>query len=123
MRIRYSGDAEAKNLAVPGGLIECPRMEWVDVEAEAERLGIPVEHAQIAARGVVKQDEWQLEGAVKAARTRKKAAKKASKSDADDPTLAGRFSDQGPELVVLPEGTEISNTDVQSDDTPSGEEA
>lgn len=81
MRVRYAGEAEAKDLAVPGGFIHFPRMEWVDIEAEAERLGIPVEHAQIAARGVVKQDDWQLEGAVKAAKTRKRNA-----ADADDDT-------------------------------------
>lgn len=81
MKVRYVGDAEAKLLAVPGGLIEFPRMEWVDVEGEAERLGIPLEHAKVAARGVVKQDGWESESAKKAARTRKKNAQAESPAE------------------------------------------
>lgn len=70
MRIRYVGTDDARDLAVAGGFLHFPRLEWVDVEEEAARTGIAVDHAVIVARSVVKQDDWESESAKKAAKTR-----------------------------------------------------
>lgn len=61
MRLRYTGSDEARDLAVRGGVIVCPRGKWVDVEKEAAASGIPVEHAEIVARSVAELPDWELE--------------------------------------------------------------
>lgn len=71
MRIRYVGDHKAgKYVPLSGGSILCPRMKWVDLVAEAERLHIRTEHAEIAMRDLASQDEWESEPHQKAAKTR-----------------------------------------------------
>lgn len=72
MRLRYTGADESRDIAVRGGLIVCPRMKWIDVTAEAEANGIAPGHAEVVARDIATQDDWQLESTVKAARTRAK---------------------------------------------------
>lgn len=67
MRLRYTGSDEARDLAVRGGVIVCPRGKWVDVEKEAEASGIPVEHALVVASEVAQQDDWESDSKSKAA--------------------------------------------------------
>lgn len=74
MRVRYTGPDDARDLAVAGGVIVCPRMKWVDVTKTAADTGIAEGHAEIVAREIVKQPDWELESVVKAVRTRKKNA-------------------------------------------------
>ena len=71
MRLRYVGPDEARDVALPGGFVRCPRMEWVDLVAEAEAAHIPADHALVVARSLISEPDWQSESHVKAARTRK----------------------------------------------------
>lgn len=75
MRIRYVGPDEARDLAVDGGPIRCERLQWVDIPAVAEREHLDVDAAIDAAKRAVKSDDWEHEGAKKAARSRKAAKK------------------------------------------------
>lgn len=68
MKIKYSGADDSRDLAVRGGFIVCPRGEWVDVEEAAASTGIPVDHAVIVAREVVKQDDWESDESKKTAK-------------------------------------------------------
>lgn len=89
MKIRYTGPDESRDLAVRGGVIVCPRMKWVDVTKEAAATGIAEGHAEVVAREVVKQDDWELESVVKAKRTRaKNAAEKAQAEPAEPEAIA-----------------------------------
>lgn len=69
-RIRYVGDAKAKDVPLSGGSVTCPRMKWVDLVAEAKKAHIREEHAEIVARDLVKQDDWESEPHQRAAKTR-----------------------------------------------------
>lgn len=60
-RIRYNGPDEARDLAMPGGVITCPRGEWVDAVDAAVAGGIPEHHAQIAALAVADAPDWEVE--------------------------------------------------------------
>lgn len=74
-RLRYVGpDKDGRSVPLSGGSILCPRMQWVDLVAEAEAAHIRREHAEIVARDLVTQDDWESETPKKAARTRAKNA-------------------------------------------------
>lgn len=75
MRLRYIGPDEARDVALPGGFIRCPRMKWVDFVAEAEQAHIPAEHAQVIARALIGEPDWESESHKKAARTRNETDK------------------------------------------------
>lgn len=88
MRIRYIGDDDARDLAVAGGLIHCPRMKWVDVAKVAAETGIAEGHAEIVARDVVQQPDWETETVAKAKRTRaKNAADHPPEPDVEPPAV------------------------------------
>lgn len=89
MRYRYTGPDAGRDLAVSGGVIPFPRMQWVDPVKVAEETGIDPRHLSIILAGL--GDDWQAEGPVQAARTRKKNAAKAEapeepETPADEPT-------------------------------------
>ena len=88
-RVRYTGPDPARLVALPGGSIRCERMRWVDLETEAAKAGIGAHHIPIVQRGLLIQDDWQGEGPVKAARTRKANAK-----TEDEPAKPGKEQDQ-----------------------------
>lgn len=69
-RIRYVGDLPAVDLAIPGAVLRFERMKWQDPAKACEDALIPVEHLTIVVAGL--GDEWEHEGPVKAARTRKR---------------------------------------------------
>lgn len=55
--VRYVGPDEAREVPLPEGQYVLPRLEWVDLPAEA-------------ARSLAKQDDFELEATKKAAKTR-----------------------------------------------------
>lgn len=88
-RYRYTGPLEAVDVPIPGALIRFPRNEWVDPAEECEAANVPVEHLTIVLAGL--GEDFQREGPVKAARTRKarKSAKRPSTPEAEaSPTPA-----------------------------------
>lgn len=85
MRYRYTGPDAARDLPIPGGVIRFDRMKWVDPVAAAEAMNVDPRHLDIVLANL--NDEWQAEGPVKAARTRKrKAAEEQAAQDDDDKT-------------------------------------
>lgn len=68
-RIRYVGDLPAVDLTIPGAALRFERLKWQDPAALCEAANVPVEHLTIVVAGL--GDEWEREGPVKAARTRK----------------------------------------------------
>jgi hypothetical protein len=58
-RVRYRGDDEARNLALPGGFIRFDRMQWVDVEAAAADAGIGAHHVPVVLAGL--GDDFEIE--------------------------------------------------------------
>lgn len=89
-RYRYVGPDASRILALPGGGIEFPRMKWVDPEKATEDAHIGLHHLPIVLAGL--GDDFEREGPVKAARTRRKNAE----ADASDET-APEATDQGDE--------------------------
>lgn len=85
MRYRYTGDDQSRDLAVSGGVIPFPRMQWVDPVKVAEQTGIDPRHLEIVLCGL--GEDWQAEGPVKAARTRKRnqAAQEADEAPVEAP--------------------------------------
>lgn len=84
MRYRYTGPDASRILAVSGGGIEFPRMQWVDPVKVAEATGIDPRHLTIVLAGL--GPDWQPEGPVKAARTRKaNAAQAATEPQVQEP--------------------------------------
>ena len=71
-RIRYTGPLAAVDLAVPGACLTFERMKWQDPGRLCEDASVPVEHLTIVLAGL--GEDWEREGPVKAARTRKRAA-------------------------------------------------
>lgn len=97
-RYRYVGPDASRMLALSGGGIEFPRMKWVDPEKAAEDAGIPVHHVAIAVAGL--GDDFEREGPVKAARTRRKNAE----ADAsDEPVEGDETAPEGPETPAVPD--------------------
>lgn len=87
MRYRYTGPDQSRDLAVSGGVIPFARMQWVDPVKVAEETGIDPRHLEIVLRGL--GEDWQAEGPVKAARTRKRRAAEQAPDEtepADEPT-------------------------------------
>lgn len=72
MKVRYTGDDEARDLALSGGFIVFPRMQWVDIEEAAEEAGIAAHHLKLAVKGL--GPDWETEKPA----ARKAAAKKES---------------------------------------------
>lgn len=64
MRIRYRGSDESRDLAVPGGLIACPRNQWVDITKTAAETGIAEGHAEIVALALAPPD-WEVDDGTK----------------------------------------------------------
>lgn len=62
MNVRYVGDDEAREVPLPDGQYVLPRLEWVDLPAEA-------------ARSLAKQDDFELKATKKAAKTRAESEK------------------------------------------------
>lgn len=60
-RLRYVGDAEAKDVALSGGCIRFEKGQWVDLVAAAAEAGIRAEHAEIAARDLATLPDWETE--------------------------------------------------------------
>lgn len=63
MRVRWTGDGDRELMVTVDDRVEqvdAPRLEWVDVPAAA-------------ARALGKQDGWEIEAVVKAAKTRAKS--------------------------------------------------
>lgn len=83
MRYRYTGPDQGRILAVSGGGIEFPRMQWVDPVKVAIETGIDPRHLEIVLAGL--GEDWQAEGPVKAARTRRKNAEAASEPEVQEP--------------------------------------
>lgn len=70
-RLRYIGDdKDGKIVPLSGGAIECPRMKWVDLVAEAEKNHVRPEHAQVAHQSLITLPDWEAEAPKKAAKTR-----------------------------------------------------
>lgn len=69
MRYRYTGPDASRDLPIPGGVIQFPRMKWVDPVAEAGAMNVDPRHLTVVLAGL--GEDWQAEGPVKAARTRK----------------------------------------------------
>lgn len=59
MKVRYTGDADEKALAFPGGFVLFPRMKWVDVGKELDAAHIDRHHLDIVVQGL--GDEWEIE--------------------------------------------------------------
>lgn len=78
-RYRYTGPDASRDLAISGGVIRFPRMEWVNPEKVCEETGIDPRHLDITLAGL--GEDWQAEGPVKAARTRKQKAKAEEPAD------------------------------------------
>lgn len=68
--VRYVGPDEAREVPLPDGQYVLPRLEWVDLPADA-------------ARSLAKQDDFELEATKKAT---KKAAKTRAESEKGVPT-------------------------------------
>lgn len=68
MNIRYIGPDPSRDLAMPGGVITCPRREWIDLEAEAAASQIGGHHLPIVVNGLLDHPDWEIEGAPKAPR-------------------------------------------------------
>jgi hypothetical protein len=83
-RYRYTGPDASRNLAFPGGFVEFPRMRWVDPEKELEASGIGLHHLPIVLAGL--GGDFEREGPVKAARTRRKNAAEEADDTASEAT-------------------------------------
>jgi hypothetical protein len=81
-RYRYTGPDASRLLALPGGFIEFPRMRWVDPHKACEDALIPVHHLEVVLPGL--GEEFEREGPVKAARTRRKHAEEATGPAAEE---------------------------------------
>lgn len=68
-RVRYVGDLPAVDLTIPGAALRFERMKWQDPSVLCDEANVPVEHLTIVIAGL--GDDWEREGPVKAARTRK----------------------------------------------------
>lgn len=82
MKLRYIGDADQKDLAVSGGVIECKRMKWVDAEKVATDTGIDPHHLEIIYLGLAGHPEWELDAGLKR-KTTITAAEKADTKEND----------------------------------------
>lgn len=83
MRYRYTGPDEVRELAIPGAFIQFPRMKWVDPASAAQEAGVDPRHLEVILPNL--GEDWQAEGPVKAARTRKRNAAEADQqADAVD---------------------------------------
>lgn len=82
-RIRWTGEGDVE-LAIPGGSLQFPRMKWQDPVKLAEEAHIDPRHLDPVLSNLGAQ--WEREGPVKAARTRKQNA-------ADDKPDEGATSD------------------------------
>jgi hypothetical protein len=65
MKLRYIGDADQKDLAVPGGVIECKRMKWIDAEKTAVDSGLDPRHLEIIYVGLAGHPDWELDAGLK----------------------------------------------------------
>lgn len=61
MRLRYTGEAEGKDLQS----VHFPRNKWVDLTAASEETRVRLEHIEIAARSLDGHPEWELEAVKK----------------------------------------------------------
>lgn len=77
MRLRYIGDDEGQIVPLSTGTVKVNRREWFDAEPED-------------ARALAQRDDFELEGVVKAKRTRARNAEEAPESppDPEPPTAA-----------------------------------
>lgn len=59
MKVRYTGSAEEKALAFPGGFVLFPRLKWVDVAKALDDALINRHHLDIVLAGL--GEEWEIE--------------------------------------------------------------
>lgn len=83
-RYRYVGPDAARDLPIPGAVIQFPRMKWVDPEKAAVDANVDPRHLTIVLAGL--GDEWEAEGPKKAARTRRRNATTDTPADEPDTT-------------------------------------
>ena len=74
MRVRYVGPDQGRDLAVPGGVIQFEKGEWVDVVAACEAALIPPRHLEVIVPGL--GDHWEID--------LKQTKTKAAKADDDE---------------------------------------